>query len=455
MSTRITISPMTRIEGHLDVRLDVGDSGVVEQAHASGTLFRGFEIVMQGRDPRDAIHLTQRVCGVCPVPHARASLDAVEQAFGVKPSKNAVLLRNLVQGATCISDHILHFYHLAILDYIRGPAFAPFNPVASTSDMRFSADEERALAKHYFQALDMRRAWQELAAIFAGKVPHVMTFEPGGVTQLPTQANVEAFARKLDALAPFITNVYLADVKRLAEVYPDYLAIGAGPANLLSFGSYPDASGKRLFTPGKRKGSKTEPFSDKDAARIKESVANSHYAPDASKGLAGETIPNHEKGYSWIKAPRLDGEVYQVGTLPRMIIAGHYKGGVSVLDRLLSAAHESWVIATAMKGWIKAVKLDSSGYQPVTTMPKSSKGFSLVEATRGSLAHWLEYQDGKITGYRIITPTSWNGSPRDERNQPGAIEQALEGVKIADRTQPIEAYRVIHSFNPCLGCAIH
>lgn len=456
MATRITIAPVTRIEGHLDVHLDVSDAGVVEQAHASGTLFRGFEVVMQGRDPRDAIHLTQRVCGVCPVPHARASVDAVEHAFGVKPSTNAVLLRNLVQGATCVSDHILHFYHLAVLDYLRGPAIAPFTPVASTSDMRFSAAEEAALARHYVQALDMRREWQELAAIFAGKVPHVMTFEPGGVTQLPTQANVEAFARKLDALIPFIDEVYLADAKRLAEVYPEYLEIGAGPANLLSFGSYPDpASGKKLFASGKRKGSRSAPFSDKDEAHIKESVASSHYAPDGSKGIAGETIPDHEKGYSWIKSPRLDGEVYQVGTLPRMLIAGHYRGGVSVMDRLLAAAHESKVLAKAMKGWIKAVKLDSSGYQPVTTMPRTSKGFAMTEATRGSLAHWLEYRDGKVTGYRIITPTSWNGSPRDERGQPGAIEQALQGVKIADRSQPIEAYRIIHSFDPCLGCAIH
>ncbi len=456
MSTRITIAPVTRIEGHLDVHLDVDGSGTIEQAHASGTLFRGFENIMQGRDPRDAIHLTQRVCGVCPVPHARASVEAVEQAFGVTVSKNALLLRNLVQGATCISDHILHFYHLAILDYIRGPAIPPFTP-ASSADLRFSPAEEQELAKHYLQALDMRREWQELAGIFAGKVPHVATFAAGGVTQVPTAAKVEAFSRRLDALVPFIENVYLPDAKRLAEVYPEYLQIGAGPANLLSFGSFPDG-GRQLFPAGKWTRGQTAALSDGDIASIKESIKHSHYEPDkAKRGLAGETTPSLDKrgAYSWIKSPRLQGEVFQVGTLPRMIIAGHYKGGLSVMDRLLSAAHESAVIASAMKGWVAGLQLDASGYQPVTTMPRAGKGFSLTEATRGSLAHWLEYADGKVTGYRIITPTSWNGSPRDDRDVPGPIEQALRGVKIADRSQPVEAYRVIHSFDPCLGCAVH
>jgi hydrogenase large subunit len=457
MSTRITIAPVTRIEGHLDVHLDVGDSGTVEQAHASGTLFRGFENIMRGRDPRDAIHLTQRVCGVCPVPHARASVEAIEQAFGVTVSRNAQLLRNLVQGATCISDHILHFYHLALLDYMRGPGIPPFTP-ANSADQRFAPPEEQELAKHYLQALDMRREWQELAGIFAGKVPHVTTFAAGGVTQAPTAARVEAFAGRLDSLIPFIQNVYLADAKRLAEVYPEYLELGGGPPNLLSFGSFPDGSGKQLFAAGKRTGGRGASLSDSDIASIKESVKHSHYEPDDGKrGLGGETTPNLDKrgAYSWIKAPRLGGEVFQVGTLPRMIIGGYYQGGVSAMDRLLACARESAVIASAMKGWLASLKLDSSGYQPVSSMPRAGKGLALTEATRGSLAHWLEYADGKVTGYRIITPTSWNASPRDDRNLPGPIEQALQGLKVADRTQPVEVYRVIHSFDPCLGCAVH
>jgi hydrogenase large subunit len=88
-------------------------------------------------------------------------------------------------------------------------------------------------------------------------------------------------------------------------------------------------------------------------------------------------------------------------------------------------------------------------------MPASGSACALSEAPRGALAHWVEYAGGKVTGYRIITPTSWNASPRDDREAPGPIEQALVGVQIADRSQPVELYRVIHSFDPCMGCAVH
>jgi hydrogenase large subunit len=488
MSKRITVSPVTRVEGHLSLELDVGESGRVAAAFASGTMFRGFESILQGRDPRDAIHLTQRICGVCSIPHARTAVEAVEQAAGVQVSRNAVLLRNLVQAAGLVSDHILHFYHLALLDYVRGPGLPPFTP-AYVADLRFSDGETKAFGEHYIQALGARRTAQEMGAIFAGKLPHVMTFAAGGVTQAPDATNVAAFRRYLDQLIPFVENVYIPDAMLLAKRYPEYLEIGAGPLNLLSFGSFPDGAGAQLFPAGKyvghgegrgREGGEDEdreggderergrneharrhlfPLTAQDVASIDESVKHSYYGTRerGSRGARDDSTPNMDKrgAYSWVKAPRLADHVYQVGALARMVVSGNYRGGISVMDRLLANAYETGKVAAAMRGWLDGLALDSSGYQHVSSMPAAGRALALGEAPRGALAHWLEYADGKVTRYQIITPTSWNASPRDDRDAPGPIEQALAGVQIADKAQPIEVYRVIHSFDPCMGCAVH
>jgi hydrogenase large subunit len=484
MSKRITVAPVTRVEGHLSLELDVSESGKVVEARASGTMFRGFESIMAGRDPRDAIHLTQRICGVCPIPHARVAVDVVERAFGIEPSPNAVLLRNLVQAAGTVSDHLLHFYHLALLDYVQGPGMPPFTPGA-TGDLRFSEAETQRYVEHYLAALEMRRLAQELGAIFAGKLPHVMTFVAGGVTQAPTAANVADFRRGLAQLVPFVENVYIPDVMRLAEVYPEYLELGAGPANLLSFGGYPDPEGKLLFDAGKYVGRQPDdrddrdgdhgrhrghddhwhghrrifPLTARDVAGIDESVKHAFYGGERRHGgrCGDDGAPNLDKrgAYSWVKAPRLGDDVYQVGALARMIISGRYRGGLSAMDRLIANAYETSVVAAAMGGWLDRLALDGSGYRPVASVPASGKAYALSEAPRGALAHWLEYADGKVTKYRIITPTSWNASPRDDREQPGPLEQALTGVRVKDRKQPIEVYRVIHSFDPCMGCAVH
>ena len=477
MSTRITVSPVTRVEGHLGVQVDVDERGRVQSARTSGTMFRGFESIMLGRDPRDAIHLTQRVCGVCPIPHARTAVEVVEGAFGVDITPNAVLLRNLVQGAGLVSDHILHFYHLALLDYVHGPKFPPYTPAYSV-DQRFSDAEADAFANDYMMALEMRKMAQEMGAIFAGKLPHVMTFAAGGVTQSPTAANVAQFRSLLDELIPFIDGTYVPGVQKVADRYPEYFKIGAGPANLLSFGCFPDGAGNQLFSAGRlwqpghdkrpENMGKGEPdrrlrldgLTEADVASIDLSVKHAWYdAPNGCgrAGRAGDPTPDPDKrdAYSWVKAPRLGGDVYQVGAIARMKVDGLYQGGPSVMDRLLANALETSKVASAMRGWLDALALDDSGYRHVSAMPASGQAYALTEAPRGSLAHWLEYQDGKVTGYRIITPTAWNASPRDDREAPGAMEQALVGVQVADRSQPVEIYRVIHSFDPCMGCAVH
>lgn len=482
MSKRITVAPVTRVEGHLGLELEVG-GGRVERAFASGTMFRGFEAIIAGREPREAIHLTQRICGVCPVPHARAAVEAVESAFGVSVSRNAVLLRNLVQAASNVSDHLLHFYQLALLDYVAGPNLPPFTP-GFTADLRFSGADSAVLVEHYLAALEVRRHAQEMGAIFAGKLPHVVTFAPGGVTQAPTAASLAAFRAGLDRLGPFVENVYIPDAMKLAAAYPEYLELGGGPSNLLSFGMFPDGEGGWLFPPGRyvgmapphdhharddgeehgrdhhhgRRPGRVFPLREADLAAIEESVRHAYYGDGRRPhDRAEDPAPNLDRrgAYSWVKAPRLGDDVYQVGSLARMVVSGDYRGGLSAMDRLLANAHETGKVVSAMRGWLERIVLDDSGYRHVASAPPAGKGRALSEAPRGALAHWLEYEDGKVTRYRVITPTSWNASPRDGREVPGPLEQALTGVPVADPAQPIEVYRVIHSFDPCMGCAVH
>lgn len=452
----IVLDPVTRIEGHLKVEVETDGAGTVTVARATGTMFRGFENILLGRDPRDAVQITQRICGVCPVPHATAAVEALEQAFGIAVSRNGRTLRNLVQGTDYVSDHILHFYHLALLDYIKGPAIPPFTPMHA-SDYRFSAADNQLFVDHYVKALEMRRLAQEAGAIFAGKIPHVMSYLPGGVTQAPDGAKVAAFRSCLDTLIAFIDNVYLPDVEKLSSAYSDYFGIGKGPGNLLSYGALPlDDAGNRLFRRGKYKSGAITAL---DTTQIAEQVRHSWYADgDTKKHPAqGSTTPMASKtgAYTWLKAPRLSGEVYELGALARMTINNEYSGGISVMDRHRARALEAKKVAYAMREWLYDLAFDGSGYRHVTSMPASGSGEGYTEATRGGLGHWFQYSGGKLTRYQIITPTCWNASPRDDSGVPGAIEQALTGVRLANPADPIELYRIIRSFDPCMGCAVH
>lgn len=453
---KITLDPINRIEGHLKIEVEIDGTNTVTAAYATGTMFRGFENILIGRDPRDAIHITQRICGVCPVPHATAAVEALEQAFGVTISQNARTIRNLVHGTDFISDHIFHFYHLALLDYIKGPALPPFTP-GNSVDYRFSSTDNQLFVNHYVQALEMRRIAQEMGALFAGKIPHIMSYAPGGVTQVPDGTKISEFRTYLFKLISFIQDIYIPDVQKLAITYNDYKTIGKGPGNLIAYGGLPlDAQGTKFFKRGKYTNGSVSTL---DTSGISEQVKYSWYADtDTNKHPSlGTTTPNMDKvgAYTWLKAPRLNGQVYELGPLARMIINGDYTGGISVMDRHLARAYEAKKVANAMLLWLDSVTLDASGYKHITQMPANGKGEGLTEATRGGLGHWFEYTSGKLTKYQVITPTCWNASPQDDTGKPGAIEQALVGVKVADINQPIELFRIIRSFDPCMGCAVH
>jgi hydrogenase large subunit len=502
---KITIDPVTRIEGHLKIEAVV-ENGEIKDARSSGTLFRGFELILKGRDPRDASQLTQRICGVCPQTHATASVLCLDSAFGISDqiTDNGRIMRNLLLGSNYIQSHLLHFYHLAALDYVdvtkvasyegdnpalesiksfisRG-ALGPFAP-RYEGDYRFTAQVDQAATAHYVQALEIRRKAHEMLAVFGGKMPHNCATVAGGVTEHPTVDKMTSFLWKLNEIREFIDHVYVPDIVAVAEAYPDYFEIGAGCGHLLAYGAF-DLDGKepdylkrkRLLHSGTV--STDLKLGDVDAFKIAEYVKHSRYedyGPGRYPG-DGETTPQPGKdgAYSWIKSPRYDGQVYEVGPLARMAvnyvagdlqvqglinpILSHFDANpsalFSVLGRHAARALECKYVADSMADWVLQLKPDEPVYTDYT-IPEHGAGMGLVCGPRGALGHWIRIEDGKTANYQCVVPTTWNASPRDDMGQPGPIEQALVGTRVRDEDNPFEVVRIVRSFDPCLACAVH
>ena len=502
---KIVIDPVTRIEGHLKIETVV-DDGVVKEARSTGNLFRGIELILRGRDPRDAQVITQRICGVCPQSHGVAAALNLDSAFGIadKIPDNARIIRNLIQGAHVIQDHILHFYHLAAFDYVdvaelanyggkdsdlnsikdfisRGE-LAPFLP-RYEGDYRLPAEINQQAVSHYVKAFDIRRIGHEMVSVFSGKVPHSVGIVPGGVTTPPTTDKIISFLWRLRILQDFINNAYIPDVLAIASAYPDYFEVGVGCMNLLSYGAYdlegedPDLTRrKRLFKQGTTSAD-LKP-GGLDMTKITEDVRHSWYQ-DSSSGrhpTQGETKPEYGKGeaYSWIKSPRYDGKVYEVGPLAKVAVTYAYGDQTmkdlvdsslaqlkappsalfSVLGRHLARALCAKYIADSMDKWLLELKPGEPTFVEYT-IPEEGMGMGLTEAARGALGHWIEIKDKKIANYQCVVPTTWNASPKDDKGNPGPMEQAIVGTRIRDKSNPFEIVRIVRSFDPCLACAVH
>ncbi|MFO8033646.1 MAG: nickel-dependent hydrogenase large subunit [Candidatus Bipolaricaulota bacterium] len=470
--TRISIDPITRIEGHLKVELEVED-GVIQSARSSGALYRGLEKILEGRDPLDAQKITQRICGVCPLAHSTAASLCLDDALGIAADvpHNGVLLRNLIYAANFLHNHILHFYHLALPDYIdpsvlAGESEAPLaqliSPGTQAEDRRFTEQENRRLVDNYVAALTMRRKAQEMVALLGGKMPHDMAIVPGGVTFTPGLGELEAFRFRLDEMREFVEGSYIPDVLLWVERYGDHLELGRTAA-FLSFGAFPEEGG-RVLPAGTLVGGE---ISEASWGKVAETVDSSWYAED------GE-VPALEKseGYSWVKSPRFAGHPCEVGPAARAQV-GLKGGGAelrtmledglreaqvapeqlgSVAGRHLSRALEVRFLSGRMGAWLSQVDLGG----PVACafdIPERATGKGLTDAPRGALSHWIEIREGKIGCYQVVSPTTWNASPRDREGNPGPLEQALAGTGVHGDGYT-EAGRIVRSFDPCLACAV-
>ena len=501
---KISIDPITRIEGHLKIEAQV-DEGKIVDATSHGEMFRGFETILKGRNPLDAQMITQRICGVCPASHAQASTLNLDSALGVKPPENGRLIRNLMLGANFIQSHILHFYHLSALDFVditailnykgndpklnrlktwakaevesgRATAVAPFLPRCEGDYIEDLELNIEAIA-HYLEALDMRRKAHEMLTVFGGKIHHEMGIMPGGATERVTVDKITSYASRIKELQSFIDNIYIPDVLAVAEAYKGYFSIGKGCGNLLAYGAFEEEvdGTKKLFPAGTYIDGKVGTYSPE---KIAEYVKHSKYSsPSGLHPKKGETAPQAEKdgAYSWVKSPRYDNKVVEVGPLARMAIA-HLTGAnekasklvvdtlkkfdaelpvlFSVLGRHAARALECKLVADRCAEWVTQLA-PSKPVHNKFEIPETGNGMGLTEAPRGALGHWITIKDKKIEHYQCVVPTTWNASPEDDMGQKGPIEQALIGTKIKDPENPIEALRIVRSFDPCLACAIH
>jgi hydrogenase large subunit len=557
MSNRIVIDPITRIEGHLRVEIEVKDGKIVD-AFSSGTMVRGFERILKGRDPRDAWAFTERACGVCTTVHALASVRTVEDALGITVPPNAELVRNLMFCAQYLQDHVVHFYHLHALDWVDVVSALKADPKKTSeiaqsisswpkSSPKYFADVQKRIGSfvqsgqlgifangywghaayklpaevnllgvaHYLEALEWQKEIVKVHTIFGGKNPHP-NYLVGGV---PCAVNIDDanainaerlahVAQLFDDAVAFVNQVYIPDLLAVAGFYKDWGAIGGGLENYMAYGDLPvngygDPSHFK-FPRGvilNRNLAEVLPVDGRDASEVQEFISSSwyEYSGGDATGLhpwAGETNlkysgpkPPYElldvsKKYSWLKTPRWKGHAMEVGPLARLLVA--YASGreevkeavngvlkaldvpvgalFSTLGRTAARGIETQLIA----GWSKEFYAqlvanikngDTRMFNNVRwdpeTWPREAKGVGMTEAPRGALAHWIVIKDKKIDNYQLVVPSTWNASPRDAKGERSAYEASLIGTPVQDPEKPLEVLRTIHSFDPCLACAVH
>jgi hydrogenase large subunit len=554
MSNRVVLDPVTRIEGHLRIEMTTTD-GKIDEAWSETTQFKGIELVVKDRDPRDAWAFVQRICGVCTAVHAVASVRAVEDALQYPVPKQADLIRNLVLGSQMVQDHVIHFYHLQALDFVnvvgaskgdpvKAAAIASsiepkydLNSVARFTEVRDTvakilASGQHSLftngywdhpgyllppeidligVSHYLDALSFQRSMIQVNTIFGGKNPHPNFLVGGMAAPINMDNEITINQVKLDKIRglvqeslAFAENVYLPDVLAILAAYKDYAKIGVSNPNFLALGKagyngsgYPTNSG---FTPGALFDGKLDVV-EFDMAKVEEFVTSGwyDYSSGDDQGLHpydGETTPHYtgpkppyawladQDKYTWSKAPRYDGRAVQVGPMPRVLMAyvqndpetremvdpilrslGLGVGDLnSTAGRILCRAVESVLLARQMVTWFDTFVTNIKGGDVTTfnpdkwepaTWPASSKGVGFAEVGRGTLSHWVHIDDGKISNYQCVVPSTWNGSGR-ALGQRGPYEEALSnGHPLVDPQAPLEALRTIHSFDPCQSCGIH
>ena len=551
MARVITIDPITRIEGHLRIDVEV-DGGKVTNSWSSGQMWRGIEKILEGRDPRDAWIFTQRICGVCTTVHAIASVRAVENALKVEIPLNAQLIRNILIAAHGLHDHIVHFYHLSALDWVDvvaalkgdpksasklGESLSPW-PGNSEKELQAVKDKVQSFVErgqlgiftngywghpamdlppdvnllavaHYLQALEYQKKANQVVAILGSKTPNIQNLAVGGVANAINLDNEATLNMQklfmvtglLDEVRTFVEQVYLPDVAAIGAMYAPWLGYGAGVTNYLAVPDMPtNTAGTEFDLPGGtimgKDLSTVKPITSFDDPyfrdNVSESIAHSWYDGDwARHPWEEDTVPayadyDYEGKYSWVKSPRFDGAPMQVGPLAQVLVgyaSGHeltQKYANAVLEKAGAVAgaklgpavlhstlgrHAARAIRCAIlaelstKHWGMLVNNIASGdtdiFTPWEYPTGTVQGFGFHEAPRGVLSHWVVIDNGKIKNYQCVVPSTWNAGPRDGEGQIGPYEASLLGNPIADAEKPLEVLRTIHSFDPCLACAIH
>ncbi len=557
MANRIVVDPITRIEGHLRIEVEV-NNGKITEAYSSAPMVRGLENIVKGRDPRDVWAFVQRACGVCTTVHALASVRSVEDALGIQVPPNAEMVRNIMEGSLYMHDHVVHFYHLHALDWVDVVNALQADPAETSalaqsisswpkSSPGYFSDIKKRITRfvesgqlgifangywghpqmklppavnllavaHYLEALEWQKEIVKVHTIFGGKNPHP-NYLVGGMAcainpESPGGLNAERLAyvgRLLKEGQQFVEQVYLPDLLAIASFYKDWGAIGKGFGNYMSYGDFPtngyaDVSSFK-FPQGIILDRDLSKVYDVDHRNedIEEFVNNSWYE-DYSEGREsgkhpwdGETNIKYtgpkppydsldvSQPYSFIKTPRWQGKPMEVGPLARLLV-GYARGNAEIqelvngalatlevpVDALFSTLGRTAARGLETKlvaGWTQEfyntlltnikngdTRMAASELRDPSRWPAEAKGVGFSEAPRGSLAHWIRIADGKTANYQLVVPSTWNASPRDPKGQRSAYESTLLDTPVADPELPLEIIRTIHSFDPCIACAVH
>ncbi len=459
MKTITLMDSMTRIKGQLKVEISIDTKGGQQQivdARCTGKFFRGPEILTNVHKPSDAPIVNQHICGVCPISHSQAAVLALENVSNWRPPTNARLLRNLTLGANFLQSHILQFYLMTVLDYVTVPATSPW---ASTWNLDMRPGLEK-VAANLPAALGARRRIHEMDTVFGDKTSGRNICIPGGFTAIPTHKDIGRYRQHLLALIEFIESTYLPDVQLVGTAYNDYFEIGSGCQNLMAYGAFEmdNDNHSRLFRGGYIEKGKPDIQGMRTNNDIREAVQYSWNTDQLNnqitiQGDSHQEYPKDET-QALLKPHDLPEKSFEGGPLARMWINGDYQRTISVMDRHVARALEAVKIATAMTEWLDELIPGENAYDD-SFEQQSGYGLGLSEAPRGGLGHCVKIAEGKIADYQVITPNNWNASPDIYHDIAGPMNQALIGTAINNPEQPIEALRVIHSFDPCLSCARH
>lgn len=502
---KIDLGPVTRIEGHLNVRTTI-ENGVIVDAQCMGEMFRGFEMILRGRDPLDAQQITQRICGVCPYAHAIAASYAQENAYSLTVPPNGRIMHNLIQGANHLYDYLLQFYQLSALDFVDVTAIlqyqgrdqdllkvkswvqaelaqkkpfpaAPFLPRLSGNYID-NIDLNIGALKHYLEAMEIQKKANRAAAIFGGKFPHTSGIFPGGATQDARIDLITQYQSLISEVREFIHRKYIPDLIAVAQGFPEYWEIGASRGGFMSYGLMPltpALDSERLFAAGVLLDGTIAPV---DFTQITQDIKYSKYSSQSGLHVPESEMtpaPHKAGAYSWIKSPRYGGKMVEVGPAARVMVdyaQGHNKKLKALVDRFAATAaitpdklnsvlgrHLCRAVCAAVIADFLLAETERIDHGAPTMadleIPSSAEGFGATEASRGALLHYIRIENYKIDKYECVVPTTWNSSPRDDSGQPGAMESALIGTAVQKPEEQIEAVRIVHSFDPCIACAVH
>lgn len=452
---KIVINPLTRISGFLEIEVTIDNHKVVD-AKSSGMMYRGFEKMLQGRPPLDAIYFTERICGICSTAHSVASALGLEDALKVVPTPNDSMIRQIIHGCEFLQNHLRHFYQYTFPDYVNGPHINPLYK-ESVGDYRLPENINKTLSVHYLKSIEYSRSAHKMLAILGGKAPHNHGVFVGGVTVNMDADKWIELKSIVSSIKGFIDNIMVPDVNILAEYYPDYFENGKGYGNLMSYGLYNQYIDKKFkyVDPGVLIKNQRYGF-NKD--RITENIHYSWYIGDREniepEGEYVETDVYKKGGYSFIKAPRYGGYGVEVGPLARMYLSGEYTRGISTMDRTIARVLEVSKVCNIIEHLLGKIEFEPTS-QKAYEVTEQAKGIGLTDTTRGALGHWISIEDTKIKNYSIITPSAWNLSPMDSNGVRGVAEEALIGTYVKDEKNPVEIGRIIRSFDPCVSCATH